>query len=113
MIGSAHSDQHAACSLPPSDVIMDMFQAPTLLEGPFSNTSALMAEREAEPAHLRAGKVVRCRTWCHRKAAKHQQNCFFEFYSPEEIYTILLIQSFLFKNKSPAHLVQINVSHSL
>lgn len=61
LLGPAHSDQHAVCSLSPSDVIMDMFQAPTLLEDPFSNTSALMAEREAEPAHLRAGKVVRRR----------------------------------------------------
>ncbi|XP_070843366.1 mitotic checkpoint serine/threonine-protein kinase BUB1 [Chaetodon trifascialis] len=40
------------------DVIMDMFQAPTLLEDPFSNTSALhAAEKEAEPGYPRNGGV--------------------------------------------------------
>ncbi len=39
------------------DVIMDMFQAPTLLEDPFSNTSVLhTAKREAEPGYPRNGK---------------------------------------------------------
>lgn len=29
-------------------MIMDMFQAPTLLEDPFNNTSVLHAEKDAE-----------------------------------------------------------------
>lgn len=38
------------------DVIMDMFQAPTLLEDPFNKTSAFpSSEGEAEPAPLRHG----------------------------------------------------------
>uniref|UniRef100_H3BWR7 BUB1 mitotic checkpoint serine/threonine kinase n=1 Tax=Tetraodon nigroviridis TaxID=99883 RepID=H3BWR7_TETNG len=43
------------------DVIMDMFQAPTLLGDPFSNTSAFPApEMEAEPApaHLGGGSLL-------------------------------------------------------
>ncbi|XP_041814693.1 mitotic checkpoint serine/threonine-protein kinase BUB1 [Chelmon rostratus] len=40
------------------DVIMDMFQAPTLIEDPFNNTSVLhTAEKEAEPGHPRNGGV--------------------------------------------------------
>ncbi|XP_037607527.1 mitotic checkpoint serine/threonine-protein kinase BUB1 isoform X1 [Sebastes umbrosus] len=40
------------------DVIMDMFQAPTLLEDPFSNTSALhAAETEFDPGYPRNGGV--------------------------------------------------------
>ncbi|XP_034534460.1 mitotic checkpoint serine/threonine-protein kinase BUB1 isoform X2 [Notolabrus celidotus] len=40
------------------DVIMDMFQAPTLLEDPFSNLSVLhAAEREVEPVYTGTGGV--------------------------------------------------------
>ncbi len=44
------------------DVIMDMFQAPTLLDDPFINTSMVHTEREAEPGYLSNGKyaVNRC-----------------------------------------------------
>ncbi|XP_044025669.1 LOW QUALITY PROTEIN: mitotic checkpoint serine/threonine-protein kinase BUB1 [Siniperca chuatsi] len=41
------------------DVIMDMFQAPTLLEDPFNNTSVLhAAEKEVEPGYPGNGGVV-------------------------------------------------------
>ncbi|XP_070782386.1 mitotic checkpoint serine/threonine-protein kinase BUB1 [Enoplosus armatus] len=41
------------------DVIMDMFQAPTLLEDPFNNTSVLhTAEKEADPGYPRTGGLV-------------------------------------------------------
>ncbi|XP_070705313.1 mitotic checkpoint serine/threonine-protein kinase BUB1 isoform X2 [Pempheris klunzingeri] len=40
------------------DVIMDMFQAPTLLEDPFNNTSVLhTAEKDFAPGHPRNGAV--------------------------------------------------------
>lgn len=43
------------------DVIMDMFQAPTLLEDPFNNTSVLhAAEREAESAQAKHGEYTAC-----------------------------------------------------
>lgn len=43
------------------DVIMDMFQAPTLLEDTFSNTSVLHAAgNEFDPGYQRNGK---CDVW--------------------------------------------------
>lgn len=40
-----------------SDVIMDMFQAPTLLDDPFGNASVLRAaEKESDAADSRKGK---------------------------------------------------------
>lgn len=43
------------------DVIMDMFQAPTLLEDPFNKTSAFpLSEVEAEPASLKHGDDTPC-----------------------------------------------------
>lgn len=41
------------------DVIMDMFQAPTLLEDPFNNTSVLhAAEKDVDPGYPGNGKYA-------------------------------------------------------